>query len=143
LEARAQATQPELDHEAMAQLDPLLEPRLSNPLAPLSPYAPAVPAWRKYTPLAALFVAGAPALLTGHVRNTLSERRLFAVAVETNTPDAYRAYMARGGKRADVPELRLPTAELEQLKANGSLVELEQYAKDHPDSKIKPAIDGL
>lgn len=142
LSAKTQLLESPLEDDGLAKLDPLTEPRLSNPLAPLAAHAPAVPSWRKFTPALALVAGAGLAALSGYVRNTLSERRMFAVAVETNTPASYRAYMARGGQRPDVPTLRLPSAELEALTAKGSLAQLEEYAQLHPDSKIRPAIDS-
>ncbi len=141
--ARRQLLEAEIeDQDDLASLDPLLEPRFSNPLAPLGPYTPAVPRWRKFTPLVAVGVGALLAVLVGYIRNTLSERQMYAAAVQADTPEAYRAYMQQGGKRQDVPELRLPTAELKLLQQSNDLKALELYAQEHPESKIKAAIDS-
>jgi hypothetical protein len=124
------------------RIDPLLEPRFSNPLAPAAPHSAPIPTWRRLTPLYAVLVGAAVALLVGYVRNTLSERRMFATAVEANSPEAYRGYLDNGGKRPDVADLRLPAAELAALTATGSLAELEAYAASNRESKIKPQIDA-
>lgn len=140
LEAKRELLEATLQDQDLSALDPLLEPRYSNPLAPLAPLAPRAPRWRKFSPVFALLAGVTLALVVGFVRNTLSERRMFAVAVETNTPESYRGYLEHGGARPQVRELLLPSAEFEAIKRTGSLEALEAYARDNPDSKIHGAV---
>lgn len=127
------------------KFDPFAEPRYSSPLTSRERMAPFAPRWVKWSPLLAGLVASIIAPLTGATRNLLSERRMYGVAVERNTPSAYRDYLARvgEGKRPDVREVRLPTAELNELKAQGDLGALEQWALQNEESKIKVAIDAV
>jgi hypothetical protein len=129
------------DAQALAGLDPLSEPRYSNPLAPRSRYTRPTPKWRKLTFPLALLLGGVVGAAVGIVRNQRSERALYAAARHLDTPEAYQAYLARGGKRSDVAELLLPSAELRRVVDTGSLPALEQYAREHPASAIRPAID--
>lgn len=129
------------DDRERAQLDPLLEPRFSNPLAGTEPLNRPIPSWRKWLPWAATALGLVLGAGCGLVRNTLSERRMFAVAVTENTPESLRAYLERGGQRPEVATLLLPTAELERLKLTASLEELERYSQEHPGSSIQGAID--
>ncbi len=130
------------DDQELARLNPLVQPRYSNPLAPLAPYSAPVPGWRKLTPLFALLLGAVVALVVGYTRNVLSERALFAQARHEGTPEAYRAYIELSGKRDEVRRLLLPRAELEQIKARGNIEELERYSLEHPDSEIKEEVRG-
>ena len=125
--------------------DPLAEPRYSSPLVARDKLQPYAPLWAKWSPLLALVIASLVAPLLGATRNLLSERKLYVTAVNENTAAAYRNYLARAGgeKRPDVRDLRLPTAELNELRAAGDVAALEQYAIDNEHSKIKPAIDAI
>ncbi len=141
--ARRRVLEAEIDDSLdPSTFDPLLPSRFSNPLAPLGPYTPPVPGWRRFAPLAAVVVGVGLAVLIGFLRNTLSERQMYRAAVAADTPQAYGAYMARGGQRQDVPDLRLPTAELKLLQEDGDLKALEAYAQQHPNSKIREAIEN-
>lgn len=127
------------------RFDPLAEPRYSSPLTSRDRIAPFAPRWVKWSPVLAVIAASVVAPAAGATRNLLSERRMYNVAVESNTPAAYRAYLERAGetKRPDIREVRLPTAELNELKAAGNLEALEVWAQQNEDSKIKIAIDSV
>jgi hypothetical protein len=129
------------DEKLRAQLDPLLEPRFSNPLAHNSPLSRPKPTWRFWLPGAVGLIALLLGVGFGGIRNTLSERRLYARAVAEGTPEALHAYLDRGGLRPNVQTVLLPTAELEALERQGSLEDLERYSQQHPDSAIRGAID--
>jgi hypothetical protein len=127
------------------RFDPLAEPRYSSPLTSRERISPFAPKWVKWSPVIAALVAAIVAPAAGATRNLLSERRMYSVAVERNTSASYRDYLARVGetKRPDVREVRLPTAELNELKASGDLAALERWALENEDSKIKLAIDTV
>lgn len=129
------------DAQAVAALDPLAEPRYSNPLAPRARYARPTPRWRKLTLPVALLLGGALGSGVGALRNQRSEAALYLTARQLDTPEAYRAYLERGGTRRDVGELLLPNAELRRVVATESLDALERFARDNTDSPIRPAID--
>jgi hypothetical protein len=127
------------------RFDPLAEPRYSSPLTSRERIAPFAPRWVKWSPAIAAVVAGIVAPAAGATRNLLSERRMYATAVERNTPAAYRAYLERVGetKRPDVRQVRLPTAELNELKDADNVEALEAWAQQNEDSEIKIAIDTV
>jgi hypothetical protein len=72
-------------------------------------------------------------------RNKLGEQLIYRAAVEANTVDGFKAYLARGGHRPEVSHTLLPTAEL--ARARGSLQAVEQYSDANPDSVIRPLVD--
>lgn len=128
------------DRKTLAGLDPIRDSGFSNPLSSRAAIA------RVRTRVAPRLVLGIliGASVGGLVfwgRNGLAERSIYRKAVALNTEAAYRAYLANGGKRQDVVELRLPQAEL--IAANGNLEGIEKYAAAHPDSKIQGDIDKL
>jgi hypothetical protein len=128
------------DRRALAGLDPIRDSGFSNPLSSRA----ALPRVRtRATPRVVLGVLlGAAAGLGFFVaRNALAERSIYRKAVAANDEAAYRAYIANGGRRADVTEVRLPQAEL--LAASGNLEAVEKYADEHPGSKIEDDIQKL
>lgn len=127
------------------RFDPFAEPRYSSPLTSRDKIAPFSPRWVKWSPLLAVVVASVIAPAAGVTRNLLSERRMYNTAIERNSSTAYLDYLTRVGetKRPDVREVRLPTAELNELKAAGDLRALEDWALKNEDSQIKPAIDAI
>lgn len=127
------------------RFDPLAEPRYSSPFTSRERLGPFAPLWIKLSPVIAVVVAAIVAPAAGAVRNSLSERRMYAVAVERNTPADYRVYLERVGttKRPEVLEMRLPTAELHELQAAGDVKAMEEWALRNEDSKIKAAIDTV
>jgi hypothetical protein len=127
------------------RFDPLAEPRYSSPFTSRERLGPFAPLWVKLSPVIAVVVAAVVAPAAGAVRNSLSERRMYAVAVERNTAADYRVYLDRVGatKRPEVLEMRLPTAELHELQAAGELAAMEEWAQRNEDSKIKAAIDTV
>lgn len=127
------------------RFDPFAEPRYSSPLTSRDKMAPFSPRWVKWSPLIAVAIASVVAPAAGKTRNLLSERRMYNTAIERNTSAAYLDYLNRVGetKRPDVREVRLPTAELNELKAAGDLRALEDWAQKNDGSPIKPAIDAI
>lgn len=128
------------DRRTLATLDPLRDNGFSNPLSSRARLARESNAAVMRVLLAALVGA----VLGGGVfllRNRLGERSLYLQAVEQNTEQSYRAYLAAGGARDDVIDTRLPRAEL--LAASGDLAAVEKYAAEHPDSKIRDEVNAL
>ncbi|MBN1606385.1 MAG: hypothetical protein JW940_07110 [Polyangiaceae bacterium] len=124
-------------------LDPLMDTGFTSPF---SPTAPRVPPRRVRVPL--LLGIG---LLAGAVvgsaawaaRNRLSARRMYDAALQLNSPQAYRAYLAHGGKVAAVPEVLLPRAELRVAQKAGTVEAMDRYVLDHPRSKIQVEVDAV
>jgi hypothetical protein len=127
------------------RFDPFAEPRYSSPLTSRDKMAPFSPRWVKWSPVVAVVIASVVAPAAGATRNLLSERRMYNTAIERNTSTAYLDYIHRVGetKRPDVREVRLPTAELNELTASGDLRALEEWAQKNEGSQIKPAIDAI
>lgn len=128
------------DRRTLAGLDPIRDSGFSNPLSSRA----ALPRVRtRATPRVVLGVVLGVAAGLGFffARNALAERSIYRKAVAANDEAAYRAYLANGGRRADVTDVRLPQAEL--LAASGNLEAVEKYAAEHPDSKIKDDIEKL
>lgn len=128
------------DRRTLATLDPLRDNGFSNPLSSRARLARESNAALTRV----LFAALVGALIGGGVfllRNRLGERNLYLQAVEQNTEQSYRAYLAAGGARDDVIDTRLPRAEL--LSASGDLAAVEKYAAEHPDSKIRDEVNAV
>jgi hypothetical protein len=138
-ELQAARVNGDLQHES--SLDPAAEPRYSNPLAPRAAHRPQTPGFRKLALPIALVLGGLLGTLSGLYRNRSSERLLYVTARTLDTPEAYRAYLARGGARPDVGQLLLPNAELRRVVELRSLAALESYAMGQQNSVIKPAVD--
>ncbi|MEI9949403.1 MAG: hypothetical protein WDO74_10570 [Pseudomonadota bacterium] len=133
---------PESSAREQSLLDPLIDNGFKNPFAPAESLRKALPGWVKVWPLWALFLGvllGGAAFL---VRNHLSEGRLYAAARRTDSTEAYRTYLARGGKNPDVRTLLLPRTELRDAQRDGNVASIEQYLDSHPDSPIKVEVDA-
>jgi hypothetical protein len=128
------------DRRTLATLDPLRDSGFSNPLSSRATISRPRNSGVSRVVLAALLgaVVGGGLFL---MRNRLGERTLYLQAVEQNTQDSYRAYLAAGGARDDVIDTRLPRAEL--LSASGDLAAVEKYAAEHQDSKIRDEVHAL
>ncbi len=133
---------PDSSAREQSLVDPLIDNGFKNPFSPTESLRKALPAWVKVWPLLAL---GLGVLLGGgawHIRNQLSEVRLYAAARAADRTDTYRAYLARGGSNPDVEALLLPRAELRDAIQQGNVSAIEQFLDTHPDTKIKPEIDA-
>jgi hypothetical protein len=125
-----------------ALVDPLIDNGFKNPFAPAEPLRKQLPGWLKLWPWMALFLGvllGGAAFL---VRNHLSEGRLYAAARKADSSDAYRTYLARGGRNPDVQALLLPRAELRDAQKSGNVADIERYLDSHPNSPIKIEVEA-
>lgn len=124
-------------------LDPLIDPGYASPFSPTAPRVPP----RGIRALLLLGIGLLAGLALGAagwaVRNRLSEQRMFDTAVRLNTPVAYRAYLARGGKVTDVRDVLLPRAELRAAQKEGTLEAMDRYALAHTRSKIQLEVDAV
>ena len=124
-----------------ALLDPLVDSGYSSPFSPTAQHSPprGVPAW----------VQGIVPIVTGiilgvggwHVRNRLSEGRMYVAARAADRPEQYRAYLAHGGKRADIRDVLLPRSELRVVRDAATLDAIESYIDTHPNSKIQVEVN--
>jgi hypothetical protein len=133
---------PESSAREQSLLDPLVDNGFKNPFAPSERLRKELPGWLRVWPIWALFLGvllGGAAFL---VRNHLSEGRLYAAARLADNSEAYRTYLARGGKNPDVQALLLPRAELRDAQRGGQVASIEQYLDTHSDSPIKVEVDA-
>jgi hypothetical protein len=64
------------------------------------------------------------------------------LVVAAGSAARYRAYLERGGRRAaDVRDILLPRAELQEAQADGTVESIQAFAEANPGSKIGPEID--
>ncbi|HMA91640.1 MAG TPA: hypothetical protein VKP30_03095 [Polyangiaceae bacterium] len=123
-------------------LNPLLDTGFRNPFAPVKPLVKAGPGWGRYWFLIAVAVGLPLGFGICTLRNVLSEKQMYVKARKHDSSSAYRNYLARGGKRADVVDLLLPRAELREARAQKHSAALETYLVAHPNSKIKAEIEA-
>lgn len=126
------------NRRALAALDPLRDSGFSNPLSSRSQLTRPSD-WRPLRFGLAIALGTTVGVLFFLARNKLAEQTLYKQAVNTDTVEAYRAYLERGGQRADVEQVLLPRAELKA--ARGDLDRVEAYAAAHPNSQIRPEIE--
>ena len=131
------------DSSALAELDPLHDRALSSPIGPSESMKRAVPAWARFDWAIAAGIGAVLGLGFGITRNSMSDDAMFRASAEAATADAYRAYLAQGGKHS--PEIRdelLPRAELALAQQQGTTDAVMAFAQAHPASKIQPEIDA-
>jgi hypothetical protein len=130
----------DLSKKNLSALDPLQDAGFVSPFAPTTPIRRIVPFWVSFALLvAAVLGAGlAPPVL--YLRNMGSDAELFAAANRARTPGAYRAYIERGGRRAEVRDILLPRAELAEAEKTGTVEAIEKYDTAHPNSQIKTEV---
>jgi hypothetical protein len=136
------ASSSELSGRNQALLDPLFDTGYKNPFSPHESMLPGAIFWNRHWFLLALAIGAAGGLGIWKWRNVRSAEYLYIHARALDTPSAYRAYLARGGLKSDVRELRLPKAELREAQAAGTVEAIERYLDGHPHSKIGSDIEG-
>jgi hypothetical protein len=135
---RARATE---DPAELIAADPLHNPRFSSPVGPREPYAMRRPPWGKHGWVIALVagVALSPALWA--LRNSGSDKKMYALATRANDTAGYRAYLAHGRKyETEVKDILLPRAELRDAVRAGTVEALLAYKASHPKSRIGPEV---
>jgi hypothetical protein len=137
----AQAVRSENRRE-QAMLDPLVDSGFSSPFSPKLRLARRAPVWATLAPVIALLVGAALGPMLWKARNVASERKLFARATAENDVAGYRAYLDRGGPRAEVRDVYLPRAELREAMQAGSVEALEAFSAEHQGSKIASEVQG-
>ncbi len=126
-----------------AQIDPLFDGTLANPLGPTEPLVRTRPAWIRFGWAIALGIAAVVAPTAWLSRNAASDEAMFAAAKAADTVAAYDAYIAKHGKHAgEVGDLLEPRAALRDVVKSADVGALLAFAKGHPKSKIQPEIDA-
>lgn len=126
------------NRRALATLDPLRDSGFSNPLSSRSQLSRPAD-WRSLRFGVAVLLGASVGVLFFLARNKAAEQTLYKHAVAADSVEAYRAYLERGGQRADVERVLLPRAELKA--ARGDLDRVEAYAAAHSDSDIRAEIE--
>ena len=120
----------------LAGLDPLADTGFKSPFTPSEPRRRQSPRWLRFGWLTALLAGALLGPLAWKGRNLLSEERLYAAARSQATTEAYRTYLARGGARAEVADVLLPQAELQEAIAKNSIAALEAFLASGKRGKI-------
>jgi hypothetical protein len=123
------------DKKRLGLLDPLQDIGLVNPFGPNS-IAPKMPVWVRQTWVMVALGALVLAPLLWSVRNWASDKIMLRAANRAHTADAYRAYIAAGGRDPEVKPVLLARAELAEATRQGSAEAIEKYMAEHPDSRI-------
>ncbi|MBX3222013.1 MAG: hypothetical protein KF795_15960 [Labilithrix sp.] len=131
---RAQATE---DPKELVAVDPLHNPRFSSPVGPRDAYELRRPPWGKLGPAVAAGVAVVMGPALWLVRNSGSDKTMYARATQANDSEAYRLYLAHGDAfKGEVGDILLPRSELRDAEKVGTVESLLAYKASHPGSKI-------
>jgi hypothetical protein len=125
------------DLGALVAVDPLHNPRFSSPVGPRDAHEMRRPPWGKFGPAVAAAVAVVIAPTIWMLRNSGSDKKMYARATQVNDSESYRQYLAHGDSfKTEVGDILLPRAELRDAEKVGTVDALLAYKKSHPDSKI-------
>ncbi|MFO0679866.1 MAG: hypothetical protein U0169_25305 [Polyangiaceae bacterium] len=131
------------DPNVLVELDPLFEPRFSNPIGARESLKKTGPAWAKFVVVGSVGVGLAVGVLVWFVRYVTADDRLFVKASAVNDPAAYRMYLEKGSRhRDDVVGILLPRAELREAQAEKTVTAVETYVRTHPNSRIQKEVDA-
>jgi hypothetical protein len=131
------------DTHALAEMDPLHDKALSSPVGPSEAMKPSVPAWVRFDWAIALGLGVLLGVGLGTTRNDFSDAAMFHAADAAHTQDAYKEYLAQGGRHsALVRDTLLPQAELREAEASGTVETLQAFAASHASTKIGPDIQA-
>jgi hypothetical protein len=126
-----------------AQIDPLFDGTLANPLGPTEALVRTRPIADRFGWAIALGVAIVVAPVAWLSRNSSSDEAMFAAAKQADTVAAYEAYLAKTGKHAtEITDFLEPRAALGDVVKSADVDALIAFAKAHPKSKIQPEIDA-
>ncbi|MBX3264142.1 MAG: hypothetical protein KIS78_22395 [Labilithrix sp.] len=130
----AQATE---DPKELVAVDPLHNPRFSSPVGPRDAYELRRAPWGKLGPVVAAGVAVVVGPTLWMLRNSGSDKTMYARATQVNDSESYRLYLAHGEAfKGEVGDVLLPRAELRDAEKVGTVEALLAYKKSHPESKI-------
>ena len=125
------------DPKELVAVDPLHNPRFSSPVGPRDAYELRRPPWGKLGPVVAAGVAVVIGPTLWMLRNSGSDKKMYAVATKANDSASYRSYLAHGEKfKPEVGDILLPRSELRDAEKVGTVDALLAYKKSHPSSKI-------
>jgi hypothetical protein len=130
------------DKKSLGVLDPLVDIGVVNPFAPTARLARYTPAWARHAWImgAAVGIVLAPGIW--FFRNFVSDRRMLAQANRAKDAESFKAYLVRGGSKAEVRDVLLPRAELGEAIRDGSVEAIEKYIVAHPNSRIQNEVSA-
>ena len=111
----------------LAALDPLADTGFKSPFTPSEPLRKRSPRWLRLGWLEAILAGAVLGPLAWKARNYVSEERLYIAARQLGTTGAFMTYLQRGGVRADVTEVLLPHAQLQEAIAKNSVAAIEEF----------------
>jgi hypothetical protein len=137
---RAHATE---DTKELVAVDPLHNPRFSSPVGPRDAYELRRPPWGRLGPAVAAGVAVIIGPSLWALRNSGSDKKMYARATQSDTSTDYRLYMTNGDQfKPEVHDILLPRAELRDAIAVGTVDALLKYRQTHPNSKIAAEVQA-
>ena len=130
------------DGYVLAELDPLHDRALSNPVGPTAAMKRILPAWIRLDWALSAALGMAMGLALGSARNATSDERMYRNVTRAATVPAYDLYLTRGGGHsAEVRDVLLPRAQLLEVESQGGIAPLLSFVHAHTPSKIGPEID--
>jgi hypothetical protein len=128
-QARLPALRSENNRRELAALDPLCDTGFSSPFSPTTPLLPPNQrvAWTIGIPVC-LALGGLAGWQVWLARNAKSDELIFSEAVRRGKPDAFAAYLARGGVRSEVRDVLMPRAKLKVAREQHSVGAIEALA---------------
>jgi hypothetical protein len=127
----------------LAEFDPLHDSAMSSPIGPTESMRPVRSPWVRFDWAIAVVLGVSLGLLLGETRNAMSDDGMFRTVTAAGTIDAYREYLAQEGRHsAEVRDVLLPRAELQNAEAAGTVEAIQAFASEHTGSKIGPEIDA-
>lgn len=131
------------DPKELVAVDPLHNPRFSSPVGPRDPYTLKLPPWGKLGVAVALVIGVALGPVVWLLRNSGSDKTLYARATQTNDVVGYKQYLERGDRYKDeVASTLLPRAELREAIKQNTVEALLAFKSSHPSTKIGPEIQA-
>ncbi len=131
------------DMHALAEMDPLHDTALSNPVGPTEAMKLSVPAWVRFDWAIALGFGCVLGLGLGTTRNDFSDDAMFRSAAASASIAAFKQYLVHGRRHAgEVRAVLLPRAELREAEASGGVDVLQAFARSHAASPIAPEINA-
>jgi hypothetical protein len=131
------------DPKELVAVDPLHNPRFSSPVGPRDAYELKRAPWGKLGPVVAAGIALVIGPTLWALRNSGSDKKMYAAATRLNESEPYRLYLAHGDRfKEEVADILLPRSELHDAKDAGTVDALLKYKAGHPNSKIPSEVNA-
>jgi hypothetical protein len=125
------------NRHTLFELDPLQPPSVTSPLGSQVPLKLSTPLWERQRWVLAVLLGVAAGAGLWHMRNTISDDRMFAAAQAQNTPRAYRSYLERGKRHREAAStILLPRAELREAQKSGTVEAIDAFIAKNTSAVI-------